>query len=33
MGVLSDFFIADASSVPEYSGLSFPADDRCQFRE
>jgi hypothetical protein len=32
VGVLSDFFIADASSVPEYSGLSFPADERCQFK-
>jgi hypothetical protein len=33
MGVLSDFFIADDSSVPQYDcGPNFPAEDRCQFK-
>jgi len=33
MGVLSDFFLADGWSVPEYDcGREFPAEDRCQLK-
>jgi hypothetical protein len=33
MAILSDFFIADDSTTPEYdSGRQFPAEDRCQFK-
>lgn len=33
MGILSDFFIADANATPEYDcGPDFPSDDRCQFK-
>jgi hypothetical protein len=33
MGLLSDFFIAEASPVPEYEGgETFDAADKCQFK-
>ena len=33
MGILSDFFIADASTVPNYAGgEQFEAPDKCQFK-
>lgn len=33
MGILSDFFIADANATPEYGcGPDFPSTDRCQFK-
>jgi hypothetical protein len=33
MGILSDFFIADASPVPKYDGgMAFDSADKCQFR-
>lgn len=33
MGILSDFFIADKNSFPEYDcGPDFPAEDRCQLK-
>jgi hypothetical protein len=34
MGLLSDFFIADASPVPKYEcGEAFDDADKCQFKE
>ncbi|MEZ5324634.1 MAG: hypothetical protein R3F19_06195 [Verrucomicrobiales bacterium] len=33
MSILSDFFIAECSGVPSYSGdAGFPAEDRCQLK-
>lgn len=33
MGMLSDFFIADASPVPNYDGgQAFAASDKCEFK-
>jgi len=33
MGVLSDFFIADATAAPSYNGRSdFPPEDVCRFK-
>jgi hypothetical protein len=33
MAILSDFFIAESGSVPDYHGdADFPAVDRCQFK-
>ena len=33
MGILSDFFIADADTTPEYDcGPDFPNNDRCQLK-
>jgi hypothetical protein len=33
MGILSDFFIAEKGTIPDYDGeRDFPSEDRCQFR-
>lgn len=32
MGMLSDFFLADKATIPEYSGMDVVPEDRCQFK-
>jgi hypothetical protein len=33
MGILSDFFVAETTTTPDYDGgPDFPAEDRCQFK-
>lgn len=32
MGLLCDFFIAEAEPIPNYDGLEFPSSDRIQLR-